>query len=114
MLNEASRDERGTIVWESGALSDKPVAKRLQVKGDRRLAVIGASLALEKTVGGGKARADVARADVVLLFRAGSRAPRRRTAGCAQYDAAIGHPLGRLSQIVVEIGRGPPTKGPGS
>jgi Protein of unknown function (DUF3052) len=49
-------------------LSDKPVAERLQVKGDRRLAVIGASAALEKTVGAGKARADVAQADVVLLF----------------------------------------------
>jgi hypothetical protein len=40
----------------------------LQVKGDRRLAVIGASPALEKTVGAGKARADVGKADVVLLF----------------------------------------------
>jgi hypothetical protein len=49
-------------------MSDKPVAERLQVKGDRQLAVIGASAALEKTVGAGKARADVAAADVVLLF----------------------------------------------
>ena len=49
-------------------MSDKPVAERLQVKGDRRLAVIGASAALEKTVGVTKARADVVRADVVLLF----------------------------------------------
>jgi hypothetical protein len=60
---------RGTIVREQGApLSDKPVAERLQVKGDRRLAVIGASAALDKTVGASKARADVAKADVVLLF----------------------------------------------
>jgi hypothetical protein len=51
-------------------MSDKPVAERLQVKGDRRLAVIGASAALEKTVGARKARADVANADVVLLFAA--------------------------------------------
>jgi hypothetical protein len=49
-------------------MSDKPVAERLQVKGDRRLAVIGASAALEKTVGAAKARADLAKADVVLLF----------------------------------------------
>jgi hypothetical protein len=49
-------------------MSDKPVAERLQVKGGRRLAVIGASAALEKTVGAAKARADLAKADVVLLF----------------------------------------------
>jgi Protein of unknown function (DUF3052) len=51
-------------------VSDKPVAERLQVKGQRRLAVIGASAALEKTVGAAKARVDLARADVVLLFAA--------------------------------------------
>jgi hypothetical protein len=49
-------------------MSDKPVAERLQVKGGRRLAVVGASAALEKTVGAAKARADLASADVVLLF----------------------------------------------
>jgi hypothetical protein len=49
-------------------MSDKPVAERLQVKGNRRLAVIGASAPLEKTVGAGKARAEVSNADVVLLF----------------------------------------------
>jgi len=49
-------------------VSDKPAAERLQVKGERRLAVVGASAALEKTVGAAKARADLARADVVLLF----------------------------------------------
>jgi Protein of unknown function (DUF3052) len=49
-------------------VSGKPVAERLQVKGERRLAVVGASAALEKTVGAAKARADLARADVVLLF----------------------------------------------
>jgi Protein of unknown function (DUF3052) len=51
-------------------MSDKPVAERLQVKGERRLAVVGASAALEKTVGAAKARAELARADVVLLFAA--------------------------------------------
>ena len=49
-------------------MSDKPVAERLQVKAERRLAVIGASVALEKTVGAAKGRADLAKADVVLLF----------------------------------------------
>lgn len=51
-------------------MSDKPVAERLQVKGDRRLAVVGASAALEKTVGAAKARSEVTQADVVLLFAA--------------------------------------------
>jgi hypothetical protein len=51
-------------------MSDKTVAERLQVKGDRRLAVIGASAALEKAVGASKARGDTASADVVLLFAA--------------------------------------------
>jgi hypothetical protein len=49
-------------------LSDKPVAERLQVKGERRLAVIGASATLEKAVGASKSRGDLATADVVLLF----------------------------------------------
>jgi hypothetical protein len=51
-------------------MSDKTVAERLQVKGDRRLAVIGASAALEKAVGVSKARGDATSADVVLLFAA--------------------------------------------
>jgi hypothetical protein len=49
-------------------VSDKRVAERLQVKGERRLAVIGASVALEKAVGAAQLRADLATADVVLLF----------------------------------------------
>lgn len=51
-------------------MSDKPVAERLQLKGDRRLAVVGASAALEKAVGASKVRAELAKADVVLLFAA--------------------------------------------
>lgn len=51
-------------------MSDKPVVERLQVKGDRRLAVVGAPEALEKTIGGDEARGDVAEAEVVLLFAA--------------------------------------------
>jgi 3-hydroxyisobutyrate dehydrogenase-like beta-hydroxyacid dehydrogenase len=49
-------------------MSDKPVAERLQVKGERRLAVIGASAALEKIVRAKNARAELSQADVVLLF----------------------------------------------
>ena len=49
-------------------MSDKPVAERLQVRGERRLAVLGASAVLEKSIGVRKARADLANADVVLLF----------------------------------------------
>jgi len=49
-------------------MSDKPVAERLQVKGERRLAVIGAPADLDKAIGVKKARADAAKADVILLF----------------------------------------------
>jgi len=49
-------------------MSDKPVAERLQVKGERRLAVIGAPAGLDKAIGVKKARADAAKADVILLF----------------------------------------------
>ena len=49
-------------------MSDKPVAERLQVKGERRLAVIGAPAAIDKFVGAKKVRAEPAEADVVLLF----------------------------------------------
>jgi NAD(P)H-dependent FMN reductase len=49
-------------------MSDKPVAERLQVKGERRLAVIDAPAAQDKLVGAKKARAQTADADVVLLF----------------------------------------------
>src|SRR5215475_3261852 len=72
-------------------MSDKPVAERLQVKGNRRLAVIGASSTLEKTVGAGKARAEVSSADVVLLF-----APDR-----ARLDAALPGLLGTMGQTAI-------------
>jgi len=49
-------------------MSDKPIAERLQVKGERRLAVIGATPALDRLVGVKKARAEAGEADVVLLF----------------------------------------------
>jgi hypothetical protein len=46
----------------------KPVAERLQVKGERRLAVIGASAAVDNKIGVEKQRCDMSHADVVLLF----------------------------------------------
>ena len=49
-------------------MSDKPVAERLQVKGRRRLAVVGAPPGLERTIGARGARCDVSEADVVLVF----------------------------------------------
>ena len=49
-------------------MSDKPIAERLQVKRDRRLAVIGAPPALDHRIGVTEARADLPVADVVLLF----------------------------------------------
>jgi hypothetical protein len=72
-------------------LSDKPVAERLQVKGDRRLAVIGASAALDKTVGASKARADVRKADVVLMF----------TPDRARLDAELPGLLARIAQSAI-------------
>jgi hypothetical protein len=51
-------------------MSQKPVAERLQVKGERRLAVIGASSAVDRKIGAEKQRCDISRADVVLLFAA--------------------------------------------
>ena len=48
-------------------MSDKPVPERLQVKRGRRLAVLGASPDLDRAVGAPEARADVAKADVILL-----------------------------------------------
>jgi hypothetical protein len=51
-------------------MSDKPIAERLQVKGQRTLAVVGAPADVDRKVGAAKARADLAEADVVLLFAA--------------------------------------------
>jgi len=49
-------------------MSDKPIAERLQVKGDRRLAVVGAPAAVDGKIGAKKARGDISEAEVVLLF----------------------------------------------
>lgn len=49
-------------------MSDKSILERLQVKRERTLAVIDATPALEREIGGTGQRAAVASADVVLLF----------------------------------------------
>jgi hypothetical protein len=54
-------------------MSDKPVAERLQVKGERRLAVVGASAIVDNKIGIKKQRCDISEADVVLLFAADRR-----------------------------------------
>ena len=51
-------------------MSDKPVAERLQVKGERRLAVVGAPAVVDNKIGVKKQRCDISEADVVLLFAA--------------------------------------------
>jgi hypothetical protein len=72
-------------------MSDKPAAERLQVKGDRRLAVVGASSDLESTIGASEVRSDVAEADVVILF-----APDR-----ARLDALLPAVLTRASRAAI-------------
>jgi hypothetical protein len=49
-------------------VSDKPVAERLQVKGERRLAVINAPKAVDSEIGARRVRTGASAADVVLLF----------------------------------------------
>ena len=49
-------------------MSDRTVLERLQVKNDRRLAVIGAPDEIESFIGGAGLRAEVEGADVVLVF----------------------------------------------
>jgi hypothetical protein len=48
-------------------MSEKSIAEKLQVKGERTIAVVGASAPLDALIGAKKARADMAVADVVLL-----------------------------------------------
>lgn len=49
-------------------MSGKTLLERLQVKRERRLALVGAPPDLDAALGGLDRRAEVARADVVLLF----------------------------------------------
>ena len=51
-------------------MSDKPIAERLQVKGERRLAVVGAAAAVDNKIGVKTQRCDISEADVILLFAA--------------------------------------------
>jgi len=51
-------------------MSDKPVAERLQVKGERRLAVVDAPAVVDNKIGVKKQRCDISEADVILLFSA--------------------------------------------
>jgi hypothetical protein len=55
-------------------MSDQPIAARLQVKGDRRLAVIDAPVGVDAAIGGAAARAAPEAAEVVLLFARGRAA----------------------------------------
>jgi len=72
-------------------MSDKPLAERLQVKGARRLAVIGAPAGLDSAVGVPEARADAAQADVVLLF----------TADRARFEAELPPLLARMRKDAI-------------
>jgi len=49
-------------------MSEKPVAERLQVKGQRRLAVLEAPKPVDSRIGVSNARATAEHADVVVLF----------------------------------------------
>ena len=49
-------------------MSEKPLAERLQVKGGRRLAIVGATDGMEALIGVSDARTAAPEADVVLLF----------------------------------------------
>jgi hypothetical protein len=49
-------------------MAEKPVAERLQVKGGRRLAVVGAPAGLETLIGVREQCAELPEAEVVLLF----------------------------------------------
>jgi hypothetical protein len=48
-------------------VSDKPVAERLQVKAGRRLAVLGASPVLDRSIGAAAVREQLCNAEVVLV-----------------------------------------------
>ena len=48
-------------------MSDKSIADRLQLKGERRLAIVGATREVDQLVGDLERRVQVADADVVLL-----------------------------------------------
>lgn len=84
-------------------MSDKSVAERLQVKGDRRLAVVGASAALEKAIGANRARGGRGRGP---SFCAESSNARQGSAEVAQGHIAHRHLLPSLpSKIAADLSR---------
>jgi hypothetical protein len=72
-------------------MSDKPIAERLQVKGERSLAVVGAPAAVDRKIGAKNPRSDIAKADVILLFAANR----------AAFDAAIPATLKKLQKTAI-------------
>ncbi len=84
-------------------MSEKSVAERLQVKGIRRLAVLGASPDLDRGIGLPEARADIAQADVVLLVvrdRAGLEADLPNVLAAASAAAIIWVAYPKLSSVL--------------
>ncbi len=70
-------------------MSDKPLGQRLQVRGERRLAVVDAPAGLDAAIDA--PRADLAAADVVLLF----------THDRAAFDAGLARTLPQLAGAAI-------------
>src|SRR6516225_7137977 len=70
-------------------MSDKPIAERLQVKGERSLAVVDAPPLVDKAVGAVKTRGPVKSADVVLLFVRSQAEMKKKLAAMLWKDGAI-------------------------
>jgi hypothetical protein len=79
------------LAEDEDSMPGKPIAERLQVKGTRRLAVLGAPSALDHAVGVATQRAPLAEADVVLLL-----VPDR-----AQLDAELPEVLATASALAI-------------
>jgi len=48
-------------------MSEKPLAERLQIKGNRRVALAGTTPSIDQAVGAATPRAEIAQADIILL-----------------------------------------------
>lgn len=81
-------------------MSEKPLAERLQVKRDRTVAVAGAPAGLRALAGLDERRAQIGKADVLLLF-AGTRAELekqlKRALETARHDAIVWAAYPKLS-----------------
>ena len=97
---EAAADFQLNVrIWSKAAapaagvssLSEKPVAERLQVKGERRLAVVGAPAEVDAAIGVLQEHAQPADADVLLLF----------VASRAALDAELADVLPNLRQNAI-------------